>query len=274
MSDTTSLPANALVPVLAGQWARLRWLAAELDDGQWAAPSVLPGWSNADIVAHIIGTESMLAGREVTAPDGLAGREHVRNPIGELNERWVEHFRSQPRAVVLDAFDEVIAARRAALTTMTQDEFDFATSTPAGPDTYGRFMRIRLFDCWIHEVDLRDATVGGEPDTASVRWVLDEIEASLPFVVGKRAAVAAGTTVAFDVTGLSARMIRIAVGDRAVLVDEFAGGDGCADVILGFDVVELARHVGGRSTASRAAVAVTGDRHLATTILDHLDYVI
>ena len=29
--------------------------------------------------------------------------------------------------------------------------------TPAGPDTYGRFMRVRIFDCWMHEQDIRRA---------------------------------------------------------------------------------------------------------------------
>ena len=29
--------------------------------------------------------------------------------------------------------------------------------TPAGKDTYGRFMQIRVFDCWLHEQDIRDA---------------------------------------------------------------------------------------------------------------------
>ncbi|MGV9672028.1 maleylpyruvate isomerase family mycothiol-dependent enzyme [Gordonia sp. NPDC003504] len=271
---TTTLSATDLVPALIGEWAALRALAADLDDAQWSAPSILPGWTNADIIAHIVGTERMLDGRDVTAPDGLAGRDHVRNPIGELNEKWVEYFRTQSRAEVLEAFDEVIAARTAALRAMTQAEFDADAFTPAGPDTYGRFMRIRVFDCWIHEVDLRDATIGGAPDEAATAWVLDEISASLPFVVGKRAGAPDGTTVVFDISGPAARTIRIAVNGRARLVDSFDGGDDSADVTLRLEAADLARLAGGRTSARRERVTVIGDQDLGTAILDRMDYVI
>ena len=41
--------------------------------------------------------------------------------------------------------------------------------TPAGQDTYGRFMRIRVFDQWMHEQDIRDAVgrPGGEDGPAA-----------------------------------------------------------------------------------------------------------
>ena len=52
---------------------------------------------------------------------------------------------------------EVIAERRAALAGMDQAAFDAESFTPAGPDTYGRFMRIRVMDMWMHEQDIREA---------------------------------------------------------------------------------------------------------------------
>ena len=39
-------------------------------------------------------------------------------------------------------------------------------ATPAGPDTYGRFMRVRDFDCWMHLQDIRDALGQPAPDPA------------------------------------------------------------------------------------------------------------
>ena len=39
---------------------------------------------------------------------------------------------------------------------MTQADFDAPSWTPAGRDeTYGRFMRIRHYDCFMHEHDIR-----------------------------------------------------------------------------------------------------------------------
>ena len=160
---TTILPKVELTEALVAEWATIAEVAAGLGDEQWSAPSVLPGWTNADVVAHIIGTESMLDGRDVAASPTISALEHVRNPIGELNEKWVEHFRPKSRSEVLAALDEIVGVRTVALNAMSQNDFEAEALTPAGPDTYGRFMRIRVFDCWMHEIDLRDATDGTLP---------------------------------------------------------------------------------------------------------------
>ncbi|OBA38972.1 MULTISPECIES: maleylpyruvate isomerase family mycothiol-dependent enzyme [Gordonia] len=271
----TVVDKDSITAALTTEWAALQSLAAQLTDEQWSAPSVLPGWTNADIVAHIIGTESMLDGRDVEAAADITSRTHVKNPIGELNERWADYFRDESREEVLAALDEIIEVRTAALMAMTQDEFDAQTATPAGPDTYGRFMRIRVFDCWIHEVDLRDALGDDSPsDPVTAGVALDEISSSLPFVVGKRASAPDGSRVRFEITGVAPREVRVAVDGRAGLVESFDGGDDAADVTLRVDGVELARLVGGRRDADPRAVIVTGDEALAKAVLDRIDYVI
>ncbi len=65
---TTILPLDEVTAGLIAQWAAIADVAGGLTDEQWSAASVLHGWTNADIVAHIIGTESMLDGRDVEAP--------------------------------------------------------------------------------------------------------------------------------------------------------------------------------------------------------------
>ncbi len=271
----TVVDKDSITAALTAEWAALQSLAAQLTDEQWSAPSVLPGWTNADIVAHIIGTESMLDGRDVVAAADITSRTHVKNPIGELNERWADYFRDKSREEVLAALDEIIEVRTAALMAMTQDEFDAQTATPAGPDTYGRFMRIRVFDCWIHEVDLRDALGDDSPsDPVTAGVALDEISSSLPFVVGKRASAPDGSRVRFEITGVAPREVRVAVDGRAGLVESFDGGDDAADVTLRVDGVDLARLVGGRRDADPRAVIVTGDEALAKAVLDRIDYVI
>ena len=71
---------------------------------------------------------------------------------------------------------------------MSDDEWNAESFTPAGMDTYGRFMQIRVFDCWLHEQDIRDA-VGrpGHETGLAVEVVLDEMATALGFVVGKKA---------------------------------------------------------------------------------------
>lgn len=276
----TVLPVTPIVAALVDEWSALGKLATSLTDEQWSAPSVLPGWTVADILAHIIGTESLLAGRDVEPQRDVAALEHVHNPIGELNEKWLDHFRGRPRAEVMAAYADIISERTTALRALSQAEFDADTVTPAGPETYGRFMRIRIFDCWIHELDIRDSVgesgvaASGPADPAPTDWALAELAASMPFVVGKRARTPKGTSVLIRVGGAVPRDMRIVVDDRAAAVAAFAGGDEAADVVLNVTAVDLARLVGGRRTADPARVTITGDRALGTAIVENLAYVI
>ena len=98
----------------------------------------------------------------VATPDAdidVSTLKHVRNDIGVMNERWVRKLRGVSATDVLDRFRATTAQRREALTAMSDAEWNQITATPAGPDTYGRFMRVRDFDCWMHEHDIREALV-------------------------------------------------------------------------------------------------------------------
>ena len=161
-----------------------------LPESDWQAPTTLPGWNVHDVVAHMVGTESMLQGLDTPEADiDVSTLKHVRNDIGVMNERWVRRLRDTGDAELLDSFRDMTADRRKALADMPDDAWSHITATPAGPDTYGRFMRVRIFDCWMHEHDIRDAIgrPAGDSDFAgpASRLALDEIAASMGFVVGK-----------------------------------------------------------------------------------------
>lgn len=271
MPTSTIVPIEPVRAALIGQWAQLRSLAVQLTDAAWASPSILPGWSCGDIIAHVIGTESMLAGRPTPDYD-VSGREHVRNPIGEFNEHWLSHYADQSPSAVLDAYDDVIAIRTAALTAMSQNDFDATAVTPAGPETYGRFMRIRTFDCWIHDVDLRDSMRLPAPTVAEpASWAIVEAMASMPYVVGKRAGAPSGTAVKIVTTGLVEQTTWVEVAERAAITD---GHGATADVMLTVDAVEFARLIGGRATSDPTTVSIAGNIELGRAIIANLNYVI
>ena len=102
---------------------------------------------------------------------------------------------------------------------MSDDEWNALTLTPVGPDSYGRFMRVRVFDCWMHEQDIRDGVgrPASEADLAgpAARLTLDEMVTSMGFVVGKLGKAPDGSRVAIELTGPLARTIRVAVDGRA-----------------------------------------------------------
>src|SRR4029450_9307292 len=150
---------DKVLPALDEQFDAVISLAESLTPEDWERPTACPGWSVKDNLAHVIGTEAMLAGRPMPEVE-LGDVSHVRNDIGRFNEAWVESYRAAPTSVVLEDLRGIIAERRAALAAMSRADFDADAMTPAGPATYGRFMRIRVMDMWMHGQGMR-AGVGG-----------------------------------------------------------------------------------------------------------------
>jgi uncharacterized protein (TIGR03083 family) len=224
-----------------------------------------------DNLVHVIGVEAMLLGRptpEVTLPEDLP---HVRNDFGRVNEQWIESYRGRSTTDVLADLREVIAERRAALAGMDQADFDAESFTPAGPDSYGRFMRVRVMDMWMHEQDVRQA-VGrpGHEDGRAPQAALDEMTAALGYVVGKRAGAPPGSRVRFELTGPMARRVDVEVSDRARVVDALAGDPTVTLTLPGHLFTRLC---GGRG-ADPATVVVDGDPDLGEAIITHMGFMI
>ena len=206
-----------------------------LSDEQWQAPTPLPGWSVRDVVAHVIGTESMLQGAGTPEADiDVSTLKHVRNDVGVMNERWVRKLRGISTADLLDKLRDTMAERRTALTDMSDGDWNAITMTPAGPDTYGRFMRVRMFDCWMHEQDIRDALArpAGAADLARPpsRLALDEMASSMGFVVGKLGGAPDGSRVSIELTGPLGRTINVAIEGRGKVVDDFGDDEPTATI--------------------------------------------
>ena len=205
---------DTLVAALHEQFDALIELGRELDEGQWTTASECPGWRIKDLYSHVIGTELMLLGRPDEGEVDDVG-DHVLNEIGRFNELSIALRRERPGAEILAELERVVAERTAALDEMTQADFDASSFTPAGKDTYGRFMQIRIFDCWIHEQDAREAL--GRPGHASghaVDVAIDEHATALGFVVGKKAGATDGQSVRLRLTGDTERTLDVRVDGR------------------------------------------------------------
>jgi uncharacterized protein (TIGR03083 family) len=271
----TIVDRDRTVRLLDEQFTAVAELCDGLDTAQWATPTCLPGWSVQDAVAHMVGTESMLDG--VPGPDiDVPEAPHLRNDIGRANEAWVASMRPLGGPAVLDRFRSVTSRRMASLGAMTQADFDRPSWTPAGPDeTYGRFMRIRHYDCFMHEHDIRAAV--GRParnDPDHVDAALAEPEASLGYVVGRRAGLPAGTTVSLRVTGPVERTWAVAVEDRARVVDDL---DGPPTVSLELGAMLFLGLTGGRIGAEPflgGDIRLGGDPDLGRQLATNLAFTI
>lgn len=263
---------------LFASWDAIDRIIDDLPDAKWNQPTSLPGWNVHDVVAHMIGTESMLQGVGTPEADiDVSELKHVRNDIGVVNERWVRKLRALDHGQLLETFRTTTGKRREALTAMDDGEWHGLTATPAGPDSYGRFMRVRVFDCWMHEHDIREAIDSGTDaeslEGADSRLALDEMAASMGFVVGKLGGAPDGSRVRLQLTGPLARTINVAVaGGRAKVVDDFDGAEPTATISL--DGLLFSRLAGGRTAFDHGAITYGGDESVGRRIVEHLNYVI
>ena len=270
----TLVERDHVVPLLLDQFDAVAELCGGLSEAQWNKPTCLPAWTVKDVLSHLYGTEAMLLGEKPPEGPKPAG-DHIKNATGEFNELWVEGLRPVPGAEVLGRFTEAAERRKSELQAMGQEDMDKPSWTPVGPDeTYGRFMRIRHMDLFLHELDIRDAL--GIPERESsehVALALEEPEAALGYIVGKRAGMPEGSQVKIELTGPGARTWFVAVTDRARQVEALDGDPTVGISLLSSTFLRLA---GGRLPADAVtdSVSVIGDPALAQQLAAGLAYMI
>jgi hypothetical protein len=158
---------------------------------------------------------------------------------------------------------------------MSGEDFHASSWTPAGQGTYARFMRIRVFDCWMHEQDIRDAVDRpGHEDGTPAEVAMDEIAEVLGYLVGKRAAVPDGDSVTLVLDGPLRRTLHVLVDGRARVVPRL---DGPATASLTLPSGLFTRLCGGRvepDERALAAVRIDGDQDLGRRVAGSLRFTI
>jgi uncharacterized protein (TIGR03083 family) len=260
---------------LAATWGGTLEVCADLTAPAWARSTDCPGWTVQDVVAHLLGAEARLAGREAPPEDGSPDPPYVRNPLGHANEAWVRARRHRPGAEVLEEFRTVTGERLAALGRTTPEELSASSWTPAGTGTYRDLLLIRIFDSWVHEQDIRRAL--GRPGHLAgpvAERCLDQVEGVLPYVVGKKAQAPEGSRVAVEVTGPTVRHLGVEVaGGRGRPTD--APGSPTVRLVGDFEAV-MALACGRWEAAPLLAegrLVIEGDRALGTAVADQLSFV-
>jgi uncharacterized protein (TIGR03083 family) len=227
------------------------------------------------VVAHLIGTESRLAGDEQPpASMDVTTLAHVRNATGAANEQWVRALRPEPPEAMLLRFHDVTRSRAESLNAISPDEFDAPTQTPVGIAPYRRFMEIRVFDCWLHEQDIRSAVVRpGHEDGRCAELSVDEVVRALGFIVGKQASAPDGSTVTIELNGPVHRTVHVAVDGRAAVVTDL---DRPATATLHLPSTLFVRLAGGRADALPGldTIRLDGDLDLGRRVAENLAFTI
>jgi uncharacterized protein (TIGR03083 family) len=269
---------DEIAELLDAEWHSVDDLCSSFDDGTWAIPAALPGWSVKDCLSHIAGVESSLLGEPMPAVD-VSHLAHIVDPFQEITEAPVEFRRSWTGQQVLDDFRTITARRVDQLRAMTAAELDTVGWSPLGDVPYRVFMGVRLFDSWMHEQDMRRAADRpGHLHGVVVDRALDRFRAAVPFVIGKKAGAPEGSTVVIATTGDTELSWTIAVIDgRAKLTSESAG-DRPPEPTVGITMpfTTLVALGGGRWNVGEARhagpIELTGDDDLAERILANLAF--
>ena len=157
---------------------------------------------------------------------------------------------------------------------MGTEEFDAPTQTPVGMAPYRRFMEIRVFDCWLHEQDIRSA-IGrpGHEDGPCAEMSVDEVARALGFIVGKQASAPDGSAVTIELIGPVYRAVHVAVEERAAVVTKL---DRPATATLHLPSTVFVRLAGGRADALPGldTIRLDGDLHLGRRVAQNLAFTI
>ncbi len=266
--------AEHVIAALLEEWSAIDDLLSGATDAQWQLPSPCPGWSVRDLASHIIGAEVAAAwecDRNAAMESALVALAQPAFP--DSNDGWVRMLRTTHPQEVLRRLRAVIQIRETQLRSLTAEQATRQVPTPAGLRSYARYLQIRVFDCWMHEQDMRDALGrSGHDDGAPAELTVDEITETIGYLVAKRAHVPDGTTVVFDLRGPVERRIAVEVaGGRGRVVPPSTGP---VTVTVQTSSNTLSRICGGRVTIEEAlrSVAFSGDRRLGAEIVTALPY--
>ena len=125
---------------------------------QWATPTPCPGWSVGDLVAHVVSLERFLMGRADPphTPD-YDSLPHAQSGLSRYTEIPVDLRRSRSRDDVLAEARATAADRLAELSAGPQSPDAEVMGVFGKPMRLRSLLRMRIFDTWIHEQDVRVA---------------------------------------------------------------------------------------------------------------------
>lgn len=270
------MPYDWIIDALEETWDSIDRLVRPQPPEAYDALTACPGWSVRDVVSHLLGFEAMLGGAPVPTFEG-PWPDYVRNPIGELNEAFVQAHRSEPGIVVLDQFREVSRRSLAALRALDDEAWEKVGWSPEGERPYYRFQETRVLDSWIHLQDIRDALLEPADDHGvGEEIVVNRFEAALPFVVGKRMRAPEGSLIQLNLSGRLARTILIGV--QAGRAEALSDSTQAPSLEVTTPVALFWRRAAGRISAeaflAASATDVRGDLDLARALAENLNIMI
>ena len=181
------------------------------DADDLATPSLCPDWDVRGVIAHVIGVETVLDGWTPSA-------EHA-PPFGKMGEFAAAVAELEPAGLAATVADAT-ASRLEHLRSMDLAAVDAPSITPTGVRTYADFLRIRVFDLWVHARDIAIPLGRSlDPGGVAAELALDEVAGAIGYIAGKKVGLPDGYSAVVHVTGDIERDIAVVVDGKARSVD-------------------------------------------------------
>jgi uncharacterized protein (TIGR03083 family) len=186
-------------------------LCRGMSAAQWQVQSLCPDWTARGVVSHLASVEYMLVGWLPGSADELPPFDRV--------TAFMQQTADLDDTAFATRVAETFGHRREDLAALSEADLSRPSWTPVGPASYGSFMRMRVFDFWVHE---RDITTPLDLETddgdARAEMALAEVERSLGYIVGKKVSLPDGSSIVFHLTGPLRRDLHVTVDGRAKIV--------------------------------------------------------
>jgi uncharacterized protein (TIGR03083 family) len=231
-------------------------LASSFDDAAWAAPTECPEWTVKDVYAHLVGGETWMS----------QGHPRPDNGLARIAGDAVAARRGATAEAVLAELRDVYAERQRQLHDEPEDPEAPTFTAYLQPTTVAVLLRMRAFDVWVHEQDIRRAVGSpGNLATGGAEISREIFLQGLARVVAKAAGAPPGSSVTLSISGELPF-------EASIMVDENRRGQLTAPVAdptvrIATDWETLSRLTAGRITPATASLEITGDRDLADRIL-------
>lgn len=240
---------------------------AEVPDEAFARPSLLPGWTVGDIIAHVSALEAELSGAPLPehVPDWDA-LPHANDLFSRYTEIGVDYRRGWTPERLRAELADVARTRSDQLTSAPQD-LDHLVAGVAGIErTFGRVLKMRCFDIFLHELDIRDALAMAAPDLGeAARVTVDLMADGLGYVWVKKAGAQRGQLLHFVVPEWLDAWVGVGEDGRGRMVDP-----GDATVGITMEPMDYIRLASGRR-GDPGAARVEGDEVLGAAVLAALN---
>lgn len=269
--------ADASYPALVAAWRSaiepFADLAESLTPAQWEAASILPGWTNGDIVAHVVGIEKDLLGEPTptVSPDWDL-LPHADDLFSRYTELAVEARRDAAQGEVCSELRKAIALRNAALAGEPQALGEVVRGPGGWELPRGVVIRMRCFDIWCHDQDIR-ASIGspGDLDTDAAWVAAHQMLKGLGRVWARAVGAPAGAGGRITVTGPGVEFDVVVVTDEQGRGQLGEPGGAPVDARLTMSWPTFTALSTGRRAAVPGEVALVGDPDLCARLLANLN---